>query len=200
LAEFGFVIYDDDIYAVLSGILNELFMNFRGHYLKFLIIISISAGCFCSPVVLCCDLHNNSSAGGEYSDISLQVPLTDLSEETDKLNVLLKSLLSNADTSASRVIVGRLIKIINETTLSYKTLSESYFLIGTYNLIKTKYSEAIRYYLLAVSLKESNNSYDKRLANILYNLVYLITELVISGCTKIILSDHLSLKKRFMAN
>ncbi|MEI6049517.1 MAG: CHAT domain-containing tetratricopeptide repeat protein [Bacteroidota bacterium] len=123
------------------------------------------------------------SAGDDNNITSVSIPHEDLiepafqkengsiPEEIRQLNISLQTLLAGGFIDSSRAVVDSILKKIGNSKIpDGKTLSESYYLIGTYYLIEKKYYQSIKFLSLVVSIKEKNKEYDQIFAKALYNL------------------------------
>ena len=97
-------------------------------------------------------------------------PIEKSEKEIEKINESLMRLLKNGDTANCGPIVETLIRKINTNNIGDTLLSESYYIIGIYNLIKKDYNESIRYFDLCIAIKVKDGEYDERYAKALYNL------------------------------
>jgi len=146
-------------------------MNFKKQISRFGLICSflasgiIQSSQVAGAVIICISSGYHHSSGYTKSDTNEKSE-----KEIEKLNESLIRLLRNGDTANCGPVVETLIRKIGITGIEDTILSESYYYIGIYNLIKKEYNESIRYFDLCVAIKVKDGEYDERYAKALYNL------------------------------
>ncbi|MCX6254103.1 MAG: tetratricopeptide repeat protein, partial [Bacteroidia bacterium] len=147
-----------------------------------------------SGVILCFIILTGSIFTSASPDINITfhpVPEQDLvehifqkdidskTEEIKQLNITLMTLLNMSlqpyltkeYLEKSRIVVNIILnKTGDNSTIDWKTLSDSYYFIGVYYSIAKNYYESIKFLNRSVTIKESNNEHDIRFARALYNL------------------------------
>jgi CHAT domain-containing protein len=149
----------------------------RDRLSKFLIGIFISAGCLHTSEIQCAHKSSMLFSMSTLVDNANPLVITNSSKEVNQLNEQLKSLLTGHDYAGSSLIVGRIIKKIEENNIDDKTRSDSYYFIGVYHLLTSSVYEAIRYFNMCITLKEKNHDNDDHYANAFYNLGVLYSRL-----------------------
>ncbi len=89
----------------------------------------------------------------------------------DYLSLLLTNPRNTDYQNKSKTVVDNLSKEISLGNITdRKTLSDSYYLIGIYYLIRNKFNESINYLVLTTKIKDQYKEYDDRFTKALYNL------------------------------
>ena len=146
-------------------------MNFKKQIYRFgLICLFLASGIIRSSQlagagVICVQSENHDSFGYTKSNTNEKSE-----KEIEKINESLMRLLKNGDTANCRPIVEKLIRKIGAKNIEDTLLSESYYIIGIYNIIKKEYNESIRYLDLCIAIKVKDGEYDEQYAKALYNL------------------------------
>jgi len=117
-------------------------------------------------------LISEFSTLNHYSEHILTADTTSNSnEKIRQFNSLLQRLLTTRDLIGSRTIADSVNSAINRKELSDSlVLSDSYYLMGVYNLLTKKYQESIRLFNLSMRIRKKEKEPDERLAKTLYNL------------------------------
>ncbi|TAL69643.1 MAG: CHAT domain-containing protein [Bacteroidetes bacterium] len=145
-------------------------MILEDQYSKLLIIILISALCFCTKEIKGTSKSNTAILNHSYSVITDPGTISDPARNIEELILSLISCLSRNDTLNSRFLVKEIIRKAESEIVDNETLTKSYYYAGVYYSFVKKYYESIRFLKHSLELKERDKEYDKMYSKILYNL------------------------------
>ena len=140
-------------------------MNSKKQILRFILY-----GCLNTFVLFSADISAMTIARNNLGITSGPDSTNKKSNEVEQLNEALKSFLTAGNTGQGRFTVDKILQKISTKNISEGILSESYYLIGVYNLLTRGYNEAILYLDQCISIKEKNSSFDNLYAKALHNL------------------------------
>ena len=155
-------------------------MNFKKQIFRFVISsVFIFTGCINPCQAIWTGIYaDNSMSRVKVSLIetkSVGTSTKEVAELNEALKTSLTKAISGTDTMQCRYLVEKINRKIIANDINGSVLSESYYLIGIFHLIKSDFNESIRYFNLCISYKVKESEYDERYAKALYNLglVYL---------------------------
>ena len=145
-------------------------MNKKSTALKLVLLILLLAGYVSLKAAIEKRPFSSFLLTSEQNESNLKEDSDSLSMALKKLNLSLKPFLEARLMDSSRKIVDQILKKITVRLVKEnKTLGEAYYLVGVYYMFAYKYSEAIRFLTLAISVMEKNGEFDGRYAKALYN-------------------------------
>ena len=103
-------------------------------------------------------------------EISAKEDPEKLTIEFNKLNTSFQVLLERGDLAGSKILSDQILRKINNPGIDSTILSDSYYFIAVYYSLKKNIDASIKYFNLAIELREKIGLHDHRYAKALYNL------------------------------
>ena len=110
------------------------------------------------------------SAGFLYGENSAKADPKKLTTEFNKLNSSLQEMLEKGDLAGSKLLSDQLLRKINNTDIDSTILSDSYYYIAVYYSFINNIDKSIKYFIIALEIREKLGVCDHRYAKGLYNL------------------------------
>ena len=143
----------------------RLLMNSKAKILRFIL-----CGCLNTFVLFSAEISAMTITRHNLVITTAPDSINNKSKEVQQLNEALKSFLTAGNTDQGRLAVDKILQKLSTKNISEDILSESYYLIGVYNLLTRGYNEAILYLDQCITIKEKYKSFDKLYAKALHNL------------------------------